>query len=267
MTLCLSFALGLPVPLHLAALGAVITFPFLATLPRCDEEKTVITIIDLMTDPALLGRWFRGSSWNAWKVFLKGIFALPMTEEEFKIFQKHTGCSKRPREPVREAWVIAGRRAGKSLIAALVAVFLACFKTYAVYLAPGEVVTIMVISADRRQSRTIMRYVIGFLDSVPMLKAMVVKRTTESVELTNGVVIEIHTATFRGTRGYTLAAVVCDEIAYWRNEESANPDVEIINGLRPALATIPGSLLLAISSPYARRGAMWQAYSKHFGKD
>jgi hypothetical protein len=33
--------------------------------------------------------------------------------------------------------VIVGRRGGKSLIAALVAVFLACFKDYSAVLAPG----------------------------------------------------------------------------------------------------------------------------------
>jgi hypothetical protein len=32
------------------------------------------------------------------------------------------------------------------------------------------------------------------------------------------------------------------------------------------LATIPGAMLLCSSSPYARRGALWDAYRKHFGK-
>ena len=35
--------------------------------------------------------------------------------------------------------------------------------------------------------------------------------------------------------------------------------------LRPALATLGGKLI-AINSPYARRGVLWDAYRKHFGQ-
>ena len=30
---------------------------------------------------------------------------------------------------------------------------------------------------------------------------------------------------------------------------------------------MPGSMLICISSPYSRRGVLWNAYHKHFGKD
>ncbi len=33
------------------------------------------------------------------------------------------------------------------------------------------------------------------------------------------------------------------------------------------MATVPDSLLLSISSPYARRGVLWQTYERHFGKE
>lgn len=79
-------------------------------------------------------------------------------------------------------------------------------------------------------------------------------------------VIEIHTASFRAVRGYSVVAAICDELAFWRSDESANPDAEILAALRPAMATIPGALLLAISSPYARRGALWTAYRDHYGR-
>jgi hypothetical protein len=173
-----------------------------------------------------------------------------------------------PRQPSREAWIVAGRRGGKSLVAALIAVYRACFIDYTKHLSPGEVATVMVIAADRRQARVILRYIGAFLEGVPMLSALVLNRTKESFELSNRVVIEIHTCSFRAVRGYTIVAAVCDEVAFWRSEESsANIDSEVIAALRPALSTIPGSLLLCISSPYARRGALWDAYKRHYGKD
>jgi hypothetical protein len=81
------------------------------------------------------------------------------------------------------------------------------------------------------------------------------------------VVIEIATASFRATRGYSYAAVLADETAFWRDEESANPDVEIFAALRPGLSTIPGAILLNASSPYRKRGVLYSAFSKHFGKN
>ena len=65
----------------------------------------------------------------------------------------------------------------------------------------------------------------------------------------------------------TIIGAVCDELAFWRSDESANPDTEILNGLRPGMATIPGALLLCISTPYARRGALWDAHRRHYGQD
>ena len=64
-----------------------------------------------------------------------------------------------------------------SRIAALIAVYLACFRDYADKLAPGEMGTLAVIAADRRQARTVMRYIMGFLEAVPMLSRLMVNRT------------------------------------------------------------------------------------------
>ncbi len=60
---------------------------------------------------------------------------------------------------------------------------------------------------------------------------------------------------------------MADEVAFWQSEDSASPDIEVINAIKPGMSSIPGSLLLAISSPYARRGALWRAYKNHYGKD
>jgi len=227
----------------------------------------MISIIQAMQDRKLFGPWFKGDTWRSWFAFLAALFGLEMEEQEAETFRKHTARTSVPRTPARECWVIVGRRGGKSLVAALTAVYLACFKKYDAYLGPGEVATVMVIAADRKQARVVMRYVSGFLDSIPMLSGLITGRTQEMIELNNRVVIEIHSCNFRAVRGYTIAAVICDEVSFWRSDESANPDKEVIAALRPALSTIPGSLLLCISSPYARRGALWEAFKRHHGVD
>ncbi len=144
---------------------------------------------------------------------------------------------------------------------------MAAFRSYLDVLAPGEKATVAVIAADRQQARVCFRYICGLLDSCPMLRALVERQTQSSVELRGNVVVEVHTCSFKSTRGYSFAAVIADEVAFWQDESSATPDVEVLNAVRPGLATIPGSMLVAISSPYSRRGALWTAHRQHFGQD
>jgi hypothetical protein len=227
----------------------------------------MINIIEACGDPKLFGPWFKNqASWAAWMVFLKALFGLPMDAQELSIFRQLTGRTEPPTQQAAEAWLVIGRRGGKSFIVALIAVFLACFRDYAQHLAPGERGTVMVIAADRKQARVIMRYVKGLLEGVPMLRRMIIAQRGEAIELSNRIDIEIHTGSFRAVRGYTVVAALLDEVAFWRSDESANPDKEIVNALRPAMATIPNSLLIGLSSPYARRGVLYEAWAQHFGK-
>jgi hypothetical protein len=153
-------------------------------------------------------------------------------------------------------------------VLALIAVYLACFREYAPYLAPGEVATIAVLAANRPQARSIFRYISGLLKAVALFKPMVLDENQESIVLSNRVVIEVATASFRTSRGYSFAAVLADEVAFWRSDESsANPDIEIMRALRPGMASIPGSILMLASSPYAKRGELYGAFRRHFGKD
>jgi hypothetical protein len=213
-----------------------------------------------------LRRWFRKPSWAAWFSFLAALFALPMTPEQLATYQQCTGRTEAPTTPATEAWLICGRRAGKSFVLALCAVFLATFKDYRPHLATGEVGTIMIIAADRKQARVILRYVRGLLTGVPMLARLIERETADAFDLTNRVSIEVAVASFRSTRGYTLVAALCDEIAFWPTDDAAEPDYEVLGALRPGMATIPGAVLLCASSPYARKGALFDAYRKHYGK-
>jgi hypothetical protein len=237
-----------------------------ASSPR--STTPALTILDAVHDLHLFRAWFEPlGSWGTWLVLLKAIFALPMASAEVAVFTRFTGRSTPPTRAAREAWLVVGRRGGKSRIAALIAVFLACFKSYRHILAPGERGVVMVLAADREQARVVLGYIEALLEQVPMLAALIAQRTKEEITLTNRITIRVHTASFRSVRGFTVVAAILDEVAFWRSEDSANPDIEILAALRPAMATVPGALLLGISSPYARRGVLWEAFKTHYGQD
>lgn len=222
-----------------------------------------VTIRDVMTDPALFGGQFGGESWKAWRALLAGFFGLLLNDDERELFLSLTGRQSVPQSASEELWLVVGRRGGKSMCAALLAVYEGAFHEYADRLAPGEIATIMVLAADRKQARSVFRYISGLLHSNPMLERMIVREDKEAIELSNRTVIEVHTASFRAVRGYTVACCIADEVAFWRSEDSANPDYEILNAIRPAMATLEGKLI-ALSSPYSKRGALWDAYRRYY---
>ena len=229
-------------------------------------QPQAMTIVEAMEDPALFGRHFRDpEAWTAWRSFLAALLALPMDDQALALYQACTGRTDAPTEPAKEGWLVIGRRGGKSRILALIAVYLATFRDWRPFLAPGEKGFLTVIASDRRQARSIMGYVRAFLVETPMLAPLVLKDNAEDIELAGGIVIEVATCSFRTIRGRTLIACLCDEAAFWADDSSANPDTEVIAAVKPAMATT-GGLLLVASSPYGRRGALWQAYKRHFGK-
>jgi hypothetical protein len=227
-----------------------------------------VNLLQAMRDPNLFAPWFRDhETWSAWRAFIATLFALPMTEADLAIYRRCTGRSAPPTTPATEAWLVCGRRAGKSFVLALCAVYLATFRDYRRHLAPGERGTVLVIATNSRQARVIFRYVRALLTRVPMLAKLVERETAHSFDLADDVTIEVHAASYKTTRGYAIVAALCDEIAFWPTDDAAEPDREILAALRPGMATIPGAMLLCASSPYARRGALWDAYRKHHGRD
>lgn len=228
-----------------------------------------VSIIEAMDSPEIWGPWFRNpDDWKSWRTFLMALFGLPMSEAELAFYHTCTGRSAPPDGGFTEAWLIIGRRGGKSFILALVAVYLAAFRDWSEYLVPGERATVKVVAADRRQARAIFSYARSLITEVPLLSGLLESDSDDELVLSNGITIEIATASFRTIRGATVIAGLLDEVAFLRSDEtSANPDTEILRALRPGMVTIPGAMLLAASSPYAKRGELWKAFKRWFGKD
>jgi hypothetical protein len=220
---------------------------------------------DAMLDPDLFGRTFGGPTFAAWRTVAKFLDGLPLNDAELALYRQMTGRMNAPSVPYREGYLIKPRRAGGTLFAAAVALH-AAIQDYRELLGPGEFATVALIASDRRQARQALRYVKGLVTDSPMIAAEVTNETAEGIVFAHRVQLEVHTTSFRSTRGYSFACVVLDELAFFRSDLSANPDVELVRAVRPGLANLKGRLL-GLSSPHSRRGHLYTMHRQHYARD
>jgi hypothetical protein len=223
-----------------------------------------VSLHQAMLDPALFGRTFGGATFAAWRTVAKLLDGLTLDEAELALYRELTGRTAAPCAPFTEGYLIKPRRAGGTLFAAALGLH-AALEDYRGRLGPGEVATVAMIASDRRQARQLMNYVKGLIADSPIIAAEVAAMTAEMVSFAHRVQLEVHTTSFRSTRGYSYAAVILDELAFFRDDLSANPDVELVRAVRPGLANL-GGRLLGLSSPHSRRGHLYAMFQAHYGK-
>jgi hypothetical protein len=238
-----------------------------AQLRNRPQPGPIFGITAWMDDPNLLGRDFAGPSWDSWKVTLKGAFGEPMTAAEVARFRELAQRDP-PKRRIREAWFAVGRRGGKDSIAAAVACYVAACGDFQRHLRRGERATIVCLAVDRVQAGIVFGYVKATFESTPLLAELLVSARDDTVKLNNGVEIVVATNNFRGIRGRTVAVAILDEIAFWRDESFANPDVEVYSALQKGMITLraAGTMIIGISTVYRKDGLLYQKVSKHLGQ-
>jgi hypothetical protein len=227
-----------------------------------------MNILEALDDRNLLGASIRDAeSWKSWRALLAAAFGLPLGPYQAELFRQCTGRRVPPGAPAAYLWLVIGRRGGKSFCMALITVFLAAFRDWRKYLSPGERAIVLLVAADREQAKILHRYCQGIL-SPPILQSLVLNVTAGEIELKGNVVIEVVTRSYRTVRGRSVCVAVLDELAFWRDDDSANPDAEVLNAIRASMATFGSdAMVIAGSSPYARRGVLWDAFRRWFGKN
>ena len=223
-----------------------------------------IAIRRALTDNNLLGGILQGASWRAWEILLIALMGEALTEDERSFFKDLTNRTKEPGTRVEEFVGVIGRRGGKSRAISVLATYLAGCCNYPT-LVPGERGVLLIIAPDQRQAGIVLDYIEANFKQSPILAQLIESRVAGALRLNNSIDIEVRASEFRRLRGPTFIAVISDECAFYSTDGfSSNPDSEIINAVRPGLATT-GGLLVMISSPYARRGELWDAYHRHYG--
>lgn len=225
-----------------------------------------MSIMGAINDPRIFGKHFAKDpgSWAAWFAFLRTLFGEPLDDDDLAVFRECTSRQE-PHGPYKQATLCCGRRGGKSYIMALIAVYLAAFRDYRPYLAAGERAMIVIVCPDRDQAQNLLRFIEGMFEESKVLSKLIEHQTRDTFELNTRVTISVMTASYKTIRGYTIACAIVDECAFLPGDDSASPASEIIAAVKPALGTIPGSMLICASSPKGKSGVLWDAYTKHFG--
>jgi hypothetical protein len=217
------------------------------------------------------GRWFGGPTWRNWRVLDKAIFGIPLDGGELETFRTICGSRKPPTAPVKEGWLALGRRAGKDVKAASYVAYLGTVGAelfdYRKKLVPGERAVVQLLAVDREQSQVCFGYIKSFFTEIPAFAAMVKNATRDTLQLTNGVDIEVTTNNSASVRGRSVIAAVLDEVGHWRSETSASPDEDVYRSLKPSMLQFPNAMLIGISSTHMRRGLLWRKVQENYGKD
>ena len=226
--------------------------------------RKLVTMRDALADPAYFGEVYAGASLATWRALLIAALGEELTEAERGLFFAVTGREREPLAPVAEFWGVIGRRGGKTRSMGVLTAYLAGCCDHRNVLGPGERGKVPLLAASTLQADQAFSFVSGIFRASPNLADLVEGSTSDTLSLATGIDVEVRPASFRTVRGITAVGAVADEIAFWRSDDSANPDREILKALRPALATT-GGLLACISSPHAKRGELYATFRRHFG--
>jgi len=226
------------------------------TTPDSHELGTM-NIIDFATDPALLNL----SLSSAQRTLLKGFYGEVLDEEETAIFRECVGRDYESRK-YYELTCIAGARSGKdSRIATSIALHEAFCRDHT-YLHAGERGFVLIVAQDQRGGQIAFNYIKAAIERSDLLAAHITEIRKTEIELDNQITIAAYPCSYRAPRGVTVICGIAEEVAFWRDETSANPDREILRSMARGMANVPNAKLIKISTPYSRAGALYDDFIK-----
>lgn len=226
----------------------------------------MIDSFDVMVAPELLASAYTGASWNPSKALMlvaEGRHR-ELTPELRAFAEEFSGRKTFPAAPVAE-YIEAGGRGGGKTSRALAMRISRALRTYP--RAPGERIKAYWSGPTLQQSTQAHERTLGLLEQSEVARQMIGDVNAHVIELTNGVDLETRPGDFKTIRGASMCCAVIDEACFMPTGESARPDRELLRAVRPALARVPGSLLVLISSVYAQRGELYWYLKEGFGRE
>lgn len=201
-----------------------------------------------------------------------------MTETQIYLFLtgKVYTFSDNPEEAINKINLICGRRSGKSLLCAIIAIYVAVTTNWKPYLRKTPYASVLILSHSREFSDELMEVIRSMIEASPILSKLInedKKNTQSTMNLKvpfiqdrileySRVQIRVGASSSKTTRGQAACCVIADEIAFWALEENMKEtDEKIMKAVRPAQKQFGSkAMLLKLSSPGPKSGVLYNEY-------
>ncbi|MEJ1960711.1 MAG: hypothetical protein WDO56_03880 [Gammaproteobacteria bacterium] len=229
------------------------------------EASEALKYRPFLIDPQLGG--MGASSFHVWHVIASILDGdgNDLSADDLALAHLISQRTRFPTEPITEFYAGPGRRSGKTRFGECRARYRLA-QDYRDKLAPGEYAIAACVAPTTEQAQILFNYARAAVMQSPLLSAQVVRETATEIEFAHRTLLKVYAGSFRSTRGMTFCAVFIDEASFLRSDDSALPDVELVRAVKPGLLTLNGDLIV-MSSPYMKRGLMFEAHRKHFGNN
>jgi len=202
---------------------------------------------------------------------------------EYEIYEFLTDAKYDPKKlkevKINKINLICGRRSGKTLLSAVIAIYCAISNNWKPFLKKTPFATVLIMSHSREFSDEVLEIIRTLIESSHILTALINKDKKNSSStmnlkvpwIVNGtqiqysrVQIKVAAASSKTTRGVAACAILCDEIAFWNLDENMKEtDAKIMKAVRPAMKQFREfGMLIKLSSPGIKQGILYGEYKK-----
>lgn len=220
-------------------------------------------------DPVAFRRSLPGRPFSpAWEAALLGIYGRPMDGEQRALFKQLSGGVEPQPGGWQEAFINAGRGAGKDDTIKTVANYECAHGGHEIAATPGQRLPYPIICPLRNQGQGTVRMTQGEA-RLPQLKRHVAKLLSDSVEYRNGTAVQVWTCDDVAVVGDTTIGYCRNEWALWPGDDAVVPGSIIESNLRPTLRRPEGApvkRVIGLSSSYTKDGDAWRTFRDYYGK-
>ena len=156
-----------------------------------------------------------------------------------------------------------GRRGGKSLLAAIWAVYDCTMRDLRQYQRRGETRYVLLVAASVPQARALFRTVADMCKA-PMIAPLVVGEPThDEIRLANNTVLRVVPCSSRSSRGLAASSVIFEELSSFQDTDGYQSGDAVYRALEPSVAQFKEhGRIIALSSPRGQRGTFYNLHER-----